>query len=384
TSYYEQILNTMPVGLGVRKNPGDQPIVTFENDRLKEMLAHELCPLDGFGSNDCPDMVGLPRRTVTDDGTYAEERRLSGGRVYLYSISYIRNQQDEWCELILVQDFTQRRALEDELASLNEELEAKVVERTHALNEKHSQLVQAEKMASLGQLVAGVAHEINTPLGALASNNDLFKRSLKKFRNIVEDESLPENLRADPHLMKLIDSMEQLNDVNLTASSRIVNIVRTLRDFARLDQADMDRVDIHAGIESTLMLVDHELKNRVELVKEYADLPAIMCFPNQLNQVFMNLLVNAAHAIEDKGRIIIRTLKENDELLVEIVDSGHGISKDNLKRIFDPGFTTKGFGVGTGLGLSIVHRIISDHKGRIEVESTEGKGTTFRVRLPIT
>ena len=151
----------------------------------------------------------------------------------------------------------------------------------------------------------------------------------------------------------------------------------------RLDEADLDEVDIHEGLENTLILVQHELKNRVEVLKDYGKLPFVKCYPNQLNQVFMNLLVNASHAIEGQGKIFIHTYHKNDTAVVEIRDTGKGISQKDLQRIFDPGFTTKGFGVGTGLGLSIVYQIMKDHKGKIEVESELGQGTTFRIVLPI-
>ncbi|MCP4751225.1 MAG: hypothetical protein GY866_10045, partial [Proteobacteria bacterium] len=182
---------------------------------------------------------------------------------------------------------------------------AKLAEALRDLGEAHrkreeaqSSLVQSEKMVSMGMLVAGVAHEINTPLGALKSNNDLFVRSMAKVRTALEDESTPQSIRENATILKLFDSMDKLNDVNTTAADRIVKIVSSLRTFARLDKADMDKVDIREGLESTLTLVHHELKNRVEVTRDYKDIPEIQCFPNRLNQVFMNILVNASQAIE--------------------------------------------------------------------------------------
>ena len=162
-------------------------------------------------------------------------------------------------------------------------------------------------MASLGNLVAGVAHEINTPLGALRSNTDLFMRTLKKMQDIVTDAGAPVEMRENTQLRELFDKIKQLNDINQTASERIVGIVNSLRRFARLDQSEMDRVDILEGLENTLTLVNHKLKDRITVVREYGDIPPISCFPNQLNQVFMNILVNASQAIEGKGTITIRT-----------------------------------------------------------------------------
>jgi two-component system NtrC family sensor kinase len=146
--------------------------------------------------------------------------------------------------------------------------------------------------------------------------------------------------------------------------------VRSLKNFARLDEAERKTVNIHDGIESTLTLLQHQLKNRISIVKEFSPVPDIECFPNQLNQVFMNILVNAAQAIEDRGTIVVKTSNTGDKIKVSISDSGKGIPPENLSKIFDPGFTTKGEGVGTGLGLSICHRIVQDHHGTIGVESS--------------
>ena len=142
-------------------------------------------------------------------------------------------------------------------------------------------------------------------------------------------------------------------------------------------------MDLHEGIENTLTLVQHELRNRVDVEKDYGDIPRVKCYSNQLKQVFMNLLVNASHAIEGQGNIAIKTRPQGNNVLIEFTDSGRGIPQENLKRIFDPGFTTKGSGVGTGLGLSIVYRIVQEHQGSIDVESEVGKRTTFRLLLPI-
>lgn len=269
--------------------------------------------------------------------------------------------------------------LYDKLEEKNVELQKAM----HQLEVTQQKLIIQEKMASLGNLVAGVAHEINTPLGALISNNDIFIRSVKKMKILLTDLVTPADTPKDPALAKLFASIENLNKVSKTASERIIKIVNSLRTFARLDQAEMDTVDIHEGIESTLTLVYHELKMRIEVHKDFGDLPPISCYPNQLNQVFMNILVNASHAIKKKGDIYIKTYTKDKKAVIEIKDTGKGIPKENLNRIFDPGFTTKSKGIGTGLGLSIVYQIIEDHNGSIEVESEIGKGTMFRIILPI-
>ena len=203
------------------------------------------------------------------------------------------------------------------------------------------------------------------------------------MKSLLADITGTEEEPKDPMLIKLFSSVEKLNEVSKTASDRIVNIVNSLRTFARLDKAEMDTVDIHEGIESTLTLVHHELKRKVGVHREFGTIPKISCYPNQLNQVFMNILVNAGHAIEDKGDIYIKTYAKDKKVIIEIKDTGRGIPKENLNRIFDPGFTTKSMGIGTGLGLSIVYQIIESHNGKIEVESEVGKGTVFKIILPM-
>ena len=282
-----------------------------------------------------------------------------------------------------LRDVTARKRGEEAIQHAYNELEQMVEERTRELRQKQAQLVQAEKMASLGQLVAGVAHEINTPLGALKSNLDVFTRSVHKINELKLNPEMPTEFRECPDLTKRLTVLETLNVHNQTAIDRIVMIVNSLRKFARLDEAELDEVNIHEGLDTTLVLVQHELKNRIEVVKDYGELPLIKCYPNQLNQVFMNVLVNASHAIENQGKISIRTHHNTTQAFIEIHDTGKGISEKDKLRIFDPGFTTKGSGVGTGLGLSIVYQIIKDHNGTIEVESELGHGTTFRIILPI-
>ncbi len=294
-------------------------------------------------------------------------------------IEYGNRRTIQW----ICRDMTRHKKGESDRARAEQDLEKRVEELSCELRQKQAQLVQSEKMAALGNLVAGVAHEINTPLGALKSNNDLLIRALIKMKSIVEDPDTPATIREHPQLGKILSSIEDLNAINKSAMERIVTIVKSLRQFARLDEAERDRVDIHDGLESTLTLVHHELKNRITVHKDYAHLPLITCYPNQINQVFMNILVNAGQAIAGKGDIFIRTFEMNGKIAVEIRDTGKGIPKEYLDKIFDPGFTTKGAGVGTGLGLSIVYQIIEDHGGRVEIESKVGEGTTFRVILPI-
>ncbi len=285
-----------------------------------------------------------------------------------------------------------------ELKQYSHTLERKVKERTKDLDQKNRellntlaelketqhQLVMREKMASLGNLVAGVAHEVNNPIGAVNSAADVSARCIGRIKAAVEKDDTAKNVKSDSNFQKAFRLLIDNNRVIVNASKRIANIVKSLRNFARLDEAELQKADIHEGLDSTLTLVHHELKNKVEVIKEYGDVPPINCYPNQLNQVFMNLFVNAAHAIEEKGMIKIKTFAADQRVTIEISDTGKGIPKEAINEIFNPGFTTKGVGVGTGLGLSISYNIIRNHTGTIKVESAVGEGTTFTIKLPIT
>ena len=240
-----------------------------------------------------------------------------------------------------------------------------------------TQLIQSEKMASLGQLVAGVAHELNTPLGAVKSSQDSLTRALDKLETQISRQP------PDPETARLLEVLRELNRVNQEACHRIDTITQGLRRFARLDEADLQEADLHEGLDTTLTLIQHLLRNRVEVTREYGEVPEITCYPNQLNQLFMNVLVNAAQAIEGEGEIRIRTSSAGGTAIVEITDTGVGIPPDHLGKIFDPGFTTRGSKVGTGLGLSICYQIAQDHGGRISAESEVGVGTTVRIELPV-
>ncbi len=272
-----------------------------------------------------------------------------------------------------------------ENARLYESLEQKVEERTaeltrtlRELRDTQTQLVQSEKMAALGGLVAGVAHEINTPLGAVTSNTDLLRRALARLGETGGD---PAEAR------RYVERAAAAIDVSGEACRRIAHIVKSLRNFSRLDEAERKPADLHEGLESTLTLAAHLTKDRVTVRREYGTLPPVDCHANQINQVFLNVVVNATQAIEGPGTITIRTRCEERGArrvaIVEIADTGRGIPAQHLGKVFDPGFTTKGVGVGTGLGLAISCRIIADHHGTIEVESTVGVGSTFRILLPV-
>jgi signal transduction histidine kinase len=278
----------------------------------------------------------------------------------------------------------------ERLRQLNETLEDRVRERTlelhqtnRELRETQAQLLQSAKMAALGDLAAGVAHEINTPLGSIHANADLSKRVAAVVRKALADEALAPAFSKHPRLERALEALEQATATTLVASDRIVRIVKSLGNFARLDEAERKKADLHEGIESTLTLLQHKLKHGIEVIRDFGEIPPMVCSPNRLNQVFMNLLLNAIHAVGERGTITIRSRLEGEQVVLQFSDTGHGIPSENLERIFDPGFTTRGPGVGTGLGLAITYRIVEEHRGAIEVSSEVGKGTEFTIRLPI-
>lgn len=233
------------------------------------------------------------------------------------------------------------------------------------LKETQVQLINSEKMASLGQLIAGVAHEINTPLASINSNNSIISKLIKR----LDDAELAETLK-------------EINDLDKEAVTRISNIVKSLKKFVRLDEAELQDADINKELDLTLDLIRHETKNKVEIIKDYQELPLVKCYPNMLNQVFMNILVNACQSIEKKGTIQISTSYADNNLIVKIKDNGKGIEKDKLDKIFTAGYTTKGVGVGTGLGLAISEKIIQKHNGNISVLSRLNEGSEFIITIP--
>jgi PAS domain S-box-containing protein len=294
-------------------------------------------------------------------------------------------------------DVTERKVAELLLEDYSKNLEKKVVDRTQEIRQKNDELEKTlqqlkdtqaqlfiqEKMASLGNLVAGVAHEINNPIGAVNSAAAILNRCVETITSTLEKSNTLEEVKSDARFQKSIRILKENTDITAMASERIVKIVRSLKNFARLDEAEFQQADIHEGMDNTLTLLHHEMKNKVGIVKEYGKIPLLNCYPNQLNQVFMNILANANQAIDGKGTITIRTFANGQNVMVQIADTGKGIAPENLTRIFDPGFTTKGVGVGTGLGLSISYNIIQKHHGKIDVQSEVGRGTTFTITLPI-
>jgi signal transduction histidine kinase len=243
-------------------------------------------------------------------------------------------------------------------------------------------------------LAAGVAHEINNPIGFVNSNLGSLQRYAQGMLRLLdsyaalegafspEDRAGIARVKDEVDAEYLREDLEPLLRESLDGIDRVRRIVQDMKDFSHVDGGDLQYADIEAGLNSTLNVVWNEIKYKAEVTKEYGSIPQIECYPSQLNQVFMNLLVNAAHAIEKHGRITLRTAHDEKHVWIEVEDTGTGIPEDRLGRIFEPFFTTKPVGKGTGLGLSLSYGIVQKHGGRFEVQSEVGKGTLFRVVLP--
>jgi len=282
--------------------------------------------------------------------------------------------------------------IKEELESKNEELE-----NAHAeLKDLHAKILQSEKMAAIGQLAAGVAHEINNPMGFISSNLGTLNKYADRLTEFIgvqtevigalepnEATAGLEQKKKELKLDYIIKDIKDLINESSDGAGRVKKIVQDLRSFSRVDEEEYKDADINECIETTINIVWNELKYKCTVKKEYGDIPLTKCYPGQLNQVFINLLVNAAQSIEKKGEITIKTWQVDGSINVSILDTGCGIPEENLGKLFGPFFTTKDVGKGTGLGLSITYDIIKKHGGKIKVESQVGKGTTFVINIPV-
>jgi signal transduction histidine kinase len=304
-------------------------------------------------------------------------------------------------EFFYTKDFIQRKEIEKhfhELSEANEKLNIQKKELQtilENLQRTQNQLIQSEKMASIGHLVAGIAHEINNPVNFISAGVDSLSTNLDEIKQVLDiyhkitSHNVAEKLKEINELKVKVEYKEAIREINnlivsiKNGTKRTTEIVKGLRTFSRMDEGILKMADIHEGLDSTLILLLNKYKNRIDIIKNYGNLPLVECYAGQLNQVFMNIFSNAVDAIEGKGSITINTSISEGYIKIGIVDTGPGIPDNIRGKIFDPFFTTKEVGKGTGLGLSISQSIIEKHKGSIYVKSEQGKGTEFVISLPV-
>ncbi len=385
----DAVLLTAPDGRILAANPAACSIL----GRSEE----DICRLGRAGVVDNTDPClapALEERART--GKFTGELRFvrSDGSVFPCEISTVifTDREGNLKTSMIIRDITDRKRAEEELKEKNRELQS----AHEQLKIKQAQIIQQEKMASIGQLSAGIAHEINNPTSFVYGNLDLLKKFVSSLMDTIREqddllktlasEETLEKLRANRKKRKLdfiIQDIERLIQQSLEGAERIKKIVKNLSRFSRAEQQEHSLEDINAGLERTISIIWNEIRFNVELRKELGDIPKTMCDIAQLSQVFLNLLGNAAHAVAKGGVITVRTRADDANIYVSVADTGVGITEENMGRIFNAFFTTKEIGKGTGLGLSISYEIVKKHNGDITVESKVGEGSTFTVRIPL-
>jgi two-component system NtrC family sensor kinase len=327
-------------------------------------------------------------------GRPVEQFHEPSGKWFVLRLYPFRKDPDEAVagSIVAIHDATEIKAMTGELEQKN----ARLNDALSEIRRTQSKLVQQEKMASIGQLAAGVAHEINNPIGFINSNLGTLGKYLTRLSDFLFEQTacigagspapMIDALRQKREQLKIDYILKDLDDLvreSLEGAERVRSIVADLKSFSRVDESDFKSADLNECLRSTINIVWNEIKYKATMKKELGEIPRTRCNPQQMNQVFMNLLVNAAHAIENRGEITVRSRVEDGSVCISVEDTGRGIPKENMDRIFEPFFTTKEVGQGTGLGLSITYDIVKKHRGDISVRSEPGKGTTFTVRIPV-
>ncbi|MBU0593250.1 MAG: GHKL domain-containing protein [Gammaproteobacteria bacterium] len=270
--------------------------------------------------------------------------------------------------------------------TLSEQLEVRVQEQVRALEESSRQLYQAEKMASVGRLAAGVAHEINNPIGFVRSNLSTAQAYLEKFASLDEAISSGQPLAQrwkELNMGFVLEDFDDLLKESISGIDRVARIVADLKGFSNVDRGEEEMADLNESLRQACQAIAGHLPQGVEVVQELGDIPRVLCLPGYLNQAFLNLLENALQAVSAGGEIKVKTVREGDEIVIAISDNGCGIPEDVLQQVFEPFFTTKDVGLGTGLGLTVVRDIVRVHGGKVSIESLPDAGTTVTIRLPV-
>ncbi len=359
-------------------------IMTYISPNWKDILGHDISEVLGTSFallvhpddlQSCYEFLNAVIETGEKQSgiEYRVKHKDGSWRWHTSNASSLKDDQDNFEAYIgIARDITDKKATQLALEKALRELQ-----------ETQVQLVQSEKMAALGKLVAGVVHEMNTPIGVIRSAADVSARSVSNIMEVLEKSQTFDEIRNSRKLRGSLKALQNDVPVAIAASERITRIVNSLKSFARLDEAVFQITDLHEGLESILTLLDQDLEGRISVVKEYGEIPLLACYPGELNQMFMNLLTNAVQAIERNGTITIRSFVEKGNVHVQIKDTGIGVSSERIKELFDPSFTKKGHRVKAGLGLFASYNIIQKHHGEIKVESEVGKGSTFTVILPM-
>ena len=396
---HRQLIEIMNEGLAVLNKEG---IITYANKRLCDMMGYS-----------CNEVIDHPTTNFLDKTNLENMRNHNSsrreGKNKPYEVEWVKkdgsilptivspmplfNESGEFTgNVAVLTDVTELKRIEKELIEKNEQLE----EALQRAKEMQAHLILTEKMASLGQITAGVAHEIKNPLGFIKTNvaplnrdiNDLLSL-LEKYDSIISGQKIQDKFSEIDALKSELDLNGLVKEIHLLLSGikegadRTTQIVKSLGNFSRTGEEQLVLGNVHEGIDSTLTLLSGEITNSISIQKNYGDLPEIECFPGKLNQVFMNILSNAVQAIELKGEIVIKTSFDGLNTHISITDSGKGMSEEVIKRIFEPFYTTKEMGKGAGLGLAICYNIISQHNGKINVKSELAKGTEFILTLPV-